>query len=963
VEKILPGLAEKYFNTFLNSSSGQRVIVVSTLRKQNLLGNWQAFLQQENAFLPLPQSRLKVLTIFEYLRDHYLLPNEKLVSEIEQKAIFRLLSEGKTASANPIWQLRNIAEYIRNAYRTGVYTDFLPFPVILPEYEKPVKEAIDLYLALLKKHHKCDIETLFERFKKDHSTLSDTIEYAHSAQMNVVAFYHHLWTGNKIEKMMIPQIHGVSEHGFMDATDPEGLAQFKEQLQMSLLQKQFGAITAFHSEISETAAILEKVSREKNTSVVMAAPSEYRDTFGKMASLYGLSPSNSRQPVAGLPFPAYVLNMLQWIRNSDNIDGLVRILNPEFLPDECIENRDSFLLKETLLYLPGFIPDRRFKSIDAAIAGLSGQRGLPPLLAENTDRIIRQWALVKPWLLSLQSLREANAKTQMDSIMPHLMALRFVNAPNQPFAGAEHVLEALELSRQLLELHPSGFVAVAVFEVLLRQILGEMPYQPEIRFQTFALHGLEDLVNFTSSEPVHICGIHTGALPSRNVQYNPLLTAAAKKRLATYSDIEQLSVFHHLSARENSNYSFARQTGGQPTGLSLLIATDTPVEDAGPLAALPVFGLDQSGETEIPRQHSVPNVFSASSLQMFLRCPWQYHLSEVEKIHLPDTYESQFGRGPAGVLVHSILETFGKMPDFSVYMLELNYDKRQALLRQMIEKTGQAFEHGRFEHFILKNQFRKDYLRRQLFGDRQRSFQNGALWHLFEQQHQRYLEEELLPQENFSCYTEVRFEKTFPDFRLKGFVDRIDDFGPAQVAWDYKTGSTGELQNSEYQFENIQREVYHLLAREQFPGIGKIFIQPVLSDDYQPVEGYLQNWQKRLERMLQKDKRIAGDDASRLSFAVYRLTDPVAIFRARLQEAKLPIHSDIDATQDLSTTDEAVQVFFERLLENYNNSIGDQIQKLVALIRTGENTPLVGQHCTFCQFKSICDAYQKQYEQ
>jgi hypothetical protein len=66
---------------------------------------------------------------------------------------------------------------------------------------------------------------------------------------------------------------------------------------------------------------------------------------------------------------------------------------------------------------------------------------------------------------------------------------------------------------------------------------------------------------------------------------------------------------------------------------------------------------------------------------------------------------------------------------------------------------------------------------------------------------------------------------------------------------------------------------------------------------------------------------------------------------------------------DLSTTDEAVQVFFERLLENYNNSIGDQIQNLVALIRTGENTPLVGQHCTFCHFKSICDAYQKQYEQ
>ena len=205
-------------------------------------------------------------------------------------------------------------------------------------------------------------------------------------------------------------------------------------------------------------------------------------------------------------------------------------------------------------------------------------------------------------------------------------------------------------------------------------------------------------------------------------------------------------------------------------------------------------------------KEKIGNIFSASGLNKFIRCPYSFLLDKGWGLGDGKVMEEQAGAPEIGSLIHDCLSKFIDK--------HLNAKLDCQKLDELAEEMDAVFD-----------EVWQDYLEKGKVND-------SPLWQAdknrMRKQLQNWLKFEAKLQAEWSFLpfaTELEFKKTDAvpleltdktQVKLQGAIDRLDESNQQIFITDYKTGATPNMTDI-YEGRDMQTNVYLLAAKEKYP--------------------------------------------------------------------------------------------------------------------------------------------------
>ncbi len=298
--------------------------------------------------------------------------------------------------------------------------------------------------------------------------------------------------------------------------------------------------------------------------------------------------------------------------------------------------------------------------------------------------------------------------------------------------------------------------------------------------------------------------------------------------------------------------------------------------------------------------------FTASSLNTYLNCPFQFYLKYIANIREPERIEEEFSQLEMGLIIHLVMENFYKQiierkksKTIEKSDLENVEEELEILLKQAFKQHLEIHQDNEFEYtgnlLIIKEIVLK--------------FINYII--NYDKKRTPFYIEQLEDAHSFKTSIEINANNKSFRVGIKGVIDRIDKDENTLNIIDYKTG----------------------LANKKFSDIDDLFL-PISSKRRNAI------FQVFLYYLLVKNKK---------SFQKYDLVPSIYDVKAMYLKSFDPNIklSEKRKTFDLTSQDFAnyIDIFLGRLKE----LIAEIFDKNIAFYQTE-----VAENCKFCSYKAIC---------
>ena len=359
------------------------------------------------------------------------------------------------------------------------------------------------------------------------------------------------------------------------------------------------------------------------------------------------------------------------------------------------------------------------------------------------------------------------------------------------------------LRRVRLEIQPQTYIH------LLRQLLSSV----SVPFRGEPLKGLQIMgpletraLDFTN---IIILSANEGIFPRRNVSSSfipPELRKGFGLPTYEYQDAVWAYYFYRMITRASRVWMlYDSRTEGIKSGEESRYIKQMRYHFNLPLRVF-TTGTALSGavrDAEIPRTEEDVRLirdmtFSASSLQTYLSCPVKFYYRYVRKLEAEDDVSENIDNGIFGNVYHAVMQALYMGDEAMAADIDFNDRRQTALLGGAMESVSRDY--------LRKWLNDRKTVRDKVFGQMMKEMhvmeilgRNIVAGDVIVHYVMKTLERDLGLMDSYGTDSfrilglEKYFVAGFGDFRIAGYIDRIDSFVPDEIrVVDYKTGKVND---------------------------------------------------------------------------------------------------------------------------------------------------------------------------
>ena len=362
--------------------------------------------------------------------------------------------------------------------------------------------------------------------------------------------------------------------------------------------------------------------------------------------------------------------------------------------------------------------------------------------------------------------------------------------------------------------------------------------------------------------------------------------------------------------------------------------------------------------------------FSPTAINTFLICPRKYFWQYPMGLEKREQYDAHIDAPGLGSFIHSLLEKLFSQPDIVAILMDPGHEENMVLADLCNRLNGIITAETAKNRWakILNDPVNKIELNQWTSGLTDEKEPAGNLSRLLKENIEFIFAsiESGQTQKLTDILTEEYLQTKLADFTIGGKLDRIDIYDDNQYynVWDYKTGSRDVLKE-ELSLHNIQREVYaFLIDRNYSPERIHVMIQPAKGSKLKPLIDFRENLIKEIQNAFKVDTKRSFQS---LTLLYNRIMNPRAVVELRIDNIALPENPDI--AEFLEGKPESQQAAADKIKGELTGKLGTYYENspdfYLWLLERMNHFPfpaIVDSHCSYCDFKSMCDSYWKSME-
>lgn len=347
-------------------------------------------------------------------------------------------------------------------------------------------------------------------------------------------------------------------------------------------------------------------------------------------------------------------------------------------------------------------------------------------------------------------------------------------------------------------------------------------------------------------DEIIITGCNESILPNAKASGNSFIPFDIRHQfnLPTYKDSEAVFAYHFyrlIQGAKKIHLIYNTETdefgSGEKSRFLTQLEMELPLKNNkakifNDIVKLPVAGNFKRSAIAFDHNESIDKTLqlicekglSATALISYKNCPLQFYFKYIERIQEPDEIATEVGANIVGSVIHAVLEEiYAPLKNQFIQFDQINYSFES--LERMTKKAFSVIESGADSSTGKNLLFVQTATRivSKFLQQEQKAIQNGVKLRI------------LHTEEQFECHLPIAKQAV----KLRGTIDRLDEWNNTTRIIDYKTGSVDasklKLKSMDDIFENpdydkaFQLLFYSLLYHKNYPDKGNEVEAGILS--------------------------------------------------------------------------------------------------------------------------------------